>query len=161
MSLFISNRSVLLVGQVQVNGDLPPYLIPGSEYEADWRNENPRGHKIMGQRGGFATGSTELHHHSLVGDFDKVKETLDLHQHLINVRDENGWSALHEAIRTGATDIVKLLVDRGAEVNARTGKRGNGDSPLRMARKFLGEDHEITKHLQGLGAKEYRYGSEL
>jgi prolyl 4-hydroxylase len=149
-------------GQVVVNGDLPPYLIPGSESEPDWREENPRGHKLMGPSGGFATGSTELHHHSLSGDYEKAKLSLDQHEDLINVRDENGWSALHEAVRSGATDIVKLLIERGAEMNARTGKRGSGESALAMAKKYLGQNHAITKHLQEMGAMELRYnGSEL
>lgn len=147
-------------GRVAGNGDLPPYLIPGSESEPDWRAENPKGHRLTGPSGGFATGSTELHHYSLAGDYDKVKRTLDQHEDLVNVRDENGWSALHEAVRSGATEVVKLLIERGAEVNGRTGPRGYGESPLAMAKKFLGLNHDITKHLQELGAMELRYNSK-
>ena len=146
-------------GQVQTSGDLPPYLIPGSPSEKGWRERNPNGHRIMGNRGSFTTGSTELHHHILEGRFDMLKETLDKHEHLINVRDKNGWTALHEAARKGELDAIQLLLDRGAQINARTGPKESGDSPLTVAKKFHGADHEVTKLLEERGGKDFR--SEL
>jgi ankyrin repeat protein len=37
-------------------------------------------------------------------------------------RDENGWTPIHEAVRTGNSRLVKLLIDAGANVNAKTNK---------------------------------------
>lgn len=143
-------------GQVQTSGDLPPYLIPGSPSEEQWRERNPSGHRIMGKRGSFTTGSTELHHHILEGRLDKLQETLDKHEHLINVRDKNGWTALHEAARAGEVEATQLLLDRGAQINARTGPKEYGDSPLTLAKKFHGPDHEVTKLLEARGGKDFK-----
>jgi Ankyrin repeats (3 copies) len=148
-------------GQVQTSGKLPPYLIPGSPTEQEWSKMNPKGHRVMGKRAAFTTGSTELHHHALEGNLDKLKEVLDKHEHLVNVRDVNGWTALHEAIRKGETEMVQLLLDRGAEMNIRTGTKENGDSPLVLAKTYLGANHEVTKLLESRGAKEYKYEAEL
>ena len=115
----------------------------------------------MGKRGTFATGSTELHHHVIEGNLEMLKNVLDKHGHLVNVRDQNGWSALHEAVRKGETAAVELLLNRGAEMNLRTGKNENGDSPLSLAKYFLGADHEVTKLLETRGAKDTKYEAEL
>jgi len=141
-------------GQVQLTGDLPPYLIPGSTLEAEWRKSHPRGHFVMGKHGSFSTGSTELHHHAWEGDYEKMQEVLEKHADLVNVRDKNGWQALHEAVRAGTTDIVRLLLDKGAEVNRRTGKAQKGETPLELAKRFHGDSHEITDLLKARGAKE-------
>jgi Ankyrin repeats (3 copies) len=148
-------------GQVKTSGDLPPYVIPGSLSEPEWRRNNPKGHRIMGKHGSFTTGSTELHHDILEGRIDDLRATLDKHAHLINVRDKNGWTPLHEAARKGEIDAIELLLNRGAEVNARTGSKENGDSPLALAKQYHGPDHEVTKLLEARGAKEYKYSSEL
>ena len=151
-------------GQVQTSGELPPYLIPGSPEEPNWRRSNPRGHRVKGYQGSFTTGSTELHHHALSGDFEKLKAALDKHgqEDVVNARDANGWTALHEAVREGTSiEAVQLLLDHGAEVNARTGKNENGQSPLVLAKQFHGQDHAVTKLLESRGAKEYDYEQEL
>ena len=143
-----------IAGQIQLTGDLPPYIIPGSPAEEPWRREHPKGHRVLGPLGSFETGSTELHHHALAGDVDKMEKALTTQADLVNVRDKNGWQALHEAVRTGTIEIIQMLLDKGAEVNRRTGKTENGKTPLDLAKEFHGESHEITKLLQARGAKE-------
>jgi len=38
---------------------------------------------------------------------------IDKLEHLLDAKDANGWTPLHEGARAGHEDVVKLLVDRG------------------------------------------------
>ncbi len=51
------------------------------------------------------------------GDIDRVARVLDADGNLVGQRDENGATALHYAALGGHRQIVKLLVERGADVN--------------------------------------------
>lgn len=59
---------------------------------------------------------------------------------------------IHEAARGGHTDIIKFLIDRGVDVNARP--NGTGGTPLYYAKERRGSDHESVKLLQTYGALE-------
>jgi ankyrin repeat protein len=63
------------------------------------------------------------------------------------------FQPLHEAARAGYTDVVKLLVQNKADINACTG-HGNdlGYSPLEIAREALGNDHTVVSYLLSIGA---------
>lgn len=67
-----------------------------------------------------AKGSTLAH------DFaqqDQLFELIDLaedNRELLNVKDANGWTPLHEAARNGHVLIVSFLVENGADVFAKT-----------------------------------------
>lgn len=67
-----------------------------------------------------AKGSTLAH------DFaqqDQLFELIDLaedNRELLNAKDENGWTPLHEAARNGHVLIVSFLVENGADVFAKT-----------------------------------------
>ena len=57
-------------------------------------------------------------------------------QHLIdetdvNTKDERGWTALHHSVLLADNQTVMILIDNGADVNAKNGK--NGKTPLDMA----------------------------
>jgi len=45
---------------------------------------------------------------------------LKRHPSLAYDTDENGWYPVHEAARTGHLEIIKVLLDAGADVNVRT-----------------------------------------
>ena len=128
-----------LGGQVEYDGEFPPYVVKGSPEDANWRSRNLQGHRLVHNRG-FETGSTEAHHHAFSGSLDKLKDVLDRNADLVNVRDKNGWTALHEAIRAGNIETVRLLLDRGSDVNVRSGANGRGGSALWLAHTFT-EDH--------------------
>ena len=57
-------------------------------------------------------------------------------QHLIdetdvNTKDERGWTALHHSVLLADNETVMILIDNGADVNAKDKK--NDKTPLDMA----------------------------
>jgi ankyrin repeat protein len=54
---------------------------------------------------------------SLVEQFSLVRTLLSTDPNLINAPDADGRTALHWAASSGALDIVRLLIDKDAEVN--------------------------------------------
>ena len=67
----------------------------------------------------------------------------------MNKKDSNGWTPLHEGARGGHLDVVKLLVKNGANLNE---KSYSGETPLYAVKREHGEDHEVYKFLEDLGA---------
>lgn len=49
-------------------------------------------------------------------------------------------------------DVVKFLVENGADVNAKTGE--GGGTPLYLAKSYLDEDNPIIAFLESMGALE-------
>ena len=70
---------------------------------------------------------------------------------LLDYRDENDWSVLHEAVRAGELDVVVFLIEKGADVSAET---EGGFTALSLARSILYNDHAIIKYLVSIGAPE-------
>lgn len=130
----------------------------GSPEERNWRNENPNGWKVTGRVASFQTGSSEAHHLAGNGYLEDLKITLDTQEELINKQDRNLWTPLHESVagRDGNLQVVKFLVERGADVNART---IDGRTALRLSKEKHGADHPIVRFLEDIGAKDL--GPEL
>lgn len=51
------------------------------------------------------------------GDLSRVRSILDAAPHLVHERDPAGATALHYATLNGQREIVRLLLDQGAEIN--------------------------------------------
>jgi len=64
------------------------------------------------------------------GNVARIREVLDQDPALIDAVNGDGWTALHVAAFAGRVDAVRLLLDAGADVNAR-GK--DGRTPLAVA----------------------------
>ena len=58
--------------------------------------------------------------------------------------DENGWTALHEAARSGHADVLRLLVAKGADAAKRT---KYGQSVHDIARDLHDADHPAMRFL--------------
>ena len=141
-------------GEIQYGqNDLPPYLMPGTPEEENWRSRNPNGHTIMREQE-FATGSTEAHKAAMEGNIHELKRAVEVHEESINARDANGWTPLHEGVRAGNLEVVKLLLEKGSDVNARTGKEGElGGTALWWAQLQHPGDHPVVELLINHGAK--------
>jgi ankyrin repeat protein len=59
---------------------------------------------------------------------------------------------LHEGARAGQLEVVKYLVEQGADLNVKTG--GKGGSALWWAKQKLEEDHPVIAFLESYGALE-------
>mmetsp|Transcript_28509 Transcript_28509/g.39256 ORF Transcript_28509/g.39256 Transcript_28509/m.39256 type:complete len:462 (+) Transcript_28509:45-1430(+) len=70
---------------------------------------------------------------------------------LINQADENGWQPLHEAVRGGYLEVVKYLIELGADMGGMT---SNDQTPLSVGIEFLPPNHAILEYLQSIGAPE-------
>ena len=90
-------------------------------------------------------GEQALMHAAWRGHADAVKWLLD---HGAQAkREPMQWSALHYAVFAGNKEAMRLLIERGADINARS---PNGSSVLMMA-VYEGRE-ELAKTLVGLGA---------
>ena len=87
---------------------------------------------------------------------DLVREILIANPEYSLATDENGWTALHEAVRTGDLSVVKILVEEGkADINARTGINGDGESVFELALHFLQSyEHPVARYLEHMIRQE-------
>ena len=59
---------------------------------------------------------------------------------------------LHEGARSGHIEIVRYLVENGADFNAKTG--ASGGTALYYAKQKFDADHPVVAFLESLGAAE-------
>ncbi|XP_063405743.1 serine/threonine-protein phosphatase 6 regulatory ankyrin repeat subunit C-like [Mytilus trossulus] len=85
------------------------------------------------------------------GHYDTIKYLLDLNDQTLSsrvnttIKDKYGWSVLHTASVNGHTEVVKLLIDDGLDVNDTT---QIGCTPLLLA--CQNGHYDIVKHLLDL-----------
>jgi len=130
------------------NGDLPPYILPGTRMEQEFRKEFPNGWSKFYAEGEEPPVNEWAKH----GKIDKLKKAAALDVRLLWHQDENGWEPIHEAARYGQTDVVKFLVESGAGINDLT---SDGMSPYRIAIEHHGSKHPLSKYLEHIGAEEH------
>ena len=83
--------------------------------------------------------------HAQRGDVAELHALLDrVSTDFLDDGDENGWTALHEAARSGHADVLRLLVAKGADASKRT---KYGQSVHDIARDVHHEDHPAMRFL--------------
>ncbi len=132
-------------GHENETNDLPPYILKGSQTADEWLDE----HEGDVHVDTFTRGSTEAHRAVQDGDTEGLYEIISEKAHLVHAKDENGWTPMHEAARTGSIEAVKLLVEKGADVNALTEYR---ESPLYLAKTTHGNDHPLVEFFTDMDA---------
>lgn len=68
----------------------------------------------------------------------------------MNTKDASGWTPLHVASAHNDVELVRLLLNRGARVNATDNQ---GHSPLKWARETGSRD--VFTYLKNQGGKEF------
>ncbi|XP_012271761.1 tonsoku-like protein [Orussus abietinus] len=77
-------------------------------------------------------GESQLHVACIQGNMKTVERLLAA-GHPTNTRDYCGWTPLHEAVNHGFTEVAKLLLQAGADVNDPGGPMCGGVTPLHDA----------------------------
>ena len=119
---------------------------------------NPKGW-IANRGPRYDSDTTEAHISAIQKDIRSLNQVLKTNPHLVNAKDKNGWTPLHESVRSNCYDCVINLIQKGADVNAQT---VDGSTPLRYARIFhekKSHNNAISHFLQKYGAREL--GPEL
>jgi ankyrin repeat protein len=102
------------------------------------------------------TGSTEAHIHARDANLEELRRVVEVSEEVVNAQDQNGWTPLHEAVRSKDIEIVRFLLENGADVNLRTiEKDGKGGAALYLARRYVDEDDPLITLLLSYGAKHY------
>lgn len=90
------------------------------------------------------------HQLAQAGKLEDLKELLEEYPELINDVDNYGWSLMHEAGRSGSTELAAYLISKGAKLNV---KSIEGHTPLFEADRFNGPDSDIVKYLISKGGQ--------
>jgi len=133
---------------------LPPYLLQNSPEESNFREEHsdlfPSARKTQ----------TLAHLLASEGRTNELIELIEEQKHLIHATDSNGWTPLHEGARWGHVDVVKFLVEQGADIRLRS-KNGTGGNAMFYAQAEQGSEAPVVLFLQSLGARSVEPDAEL
>jgi hypothetical protein len=128
----------------------PPYIMPGSLEEENWKRRNPTGwHQASPSAAHIDT--LPAFAAAAQNDIETLAKIAADNKRSLMAKDRNGWQPIHEAARGGHKEAIEFLVSNGADINVRTHK-GTGVSPLHIALNAHDEEHPVAKYLIGKGA---------
>merc|ERR1712029_870679 len=97
--------------------------------------------------------SKNLNDAAMAGNLKEVEMRLNMGEDVNQTQFPRYTTALHDATACGRTEVARLLIKRGADVNAEDYK---GCTPLRLARRYGQE--EIEMMLEAKDAKDEQEG---
>jgi ankyrin repeat protein len=86
---------------------------------------------------------------AVFGDARELDKLLTANRSLVSVLSSDGWTPLHLAALFGRIDAARLLINKGADVAARSGN-AMANTPLHAA--AAGRSAVVAKHLMDCGA---------
>jgi len=148
---------------------VPPYVIPGSLWEEQWKEDNVDGWDQVSPNNFFL--STQwLAFYSFAlpnsvwllqlkfpwkavseGDMRVLEMLAKVKPEALVEKDANGWAPIHIAVQHGRLDVIKFLLEHGASTKDTTGPPGGIKTleriPLEISVQLWGYEHEVTKYL--------------
>ena len=122
-------------------------------YKRRMSSEEPGHQHVGGEDFGHDSEKTgtrmSLHEAAAVGDLEALKQGIAKDPSSVNAPDENLWTPLHEAARSGSLETVEFLVEHGANLGDTV---LTGASALNIARKF--KHNQVIAFLDTLGAPD-------
>mmetsp|Transcript_31574 Transcript_31574/g.65674 ORF Transcript_31574/g.65674 Transcript_31574/m.65674 type:complete len:604 (+) Transcript_31574:38-1849(+) len=141
------SNSKELENKMMQNTKAPRYV--SRESMKRWMQTHPRAKLKYRQ---FSS-SVSAHTAAALGDIEVLITLAQDDPKALEKQDENGWTPLHEAVRSGSVETIEYLVKYGLDINQRT-HGGSGGTPLWWAKILFGLDHDVVKYLQSIGAKD-------
>ena len=124
--------------RVDANG-LPPYIIPGSTFDTEWRRDHPQGWDLL----------SNVRKLIAAGDVRTLEYLAQVAPDELDKPDPNGWKPLHEAVRINMLEVTQFLVENGADPTESTHPHlENGWTPLKIAVSNHGENSPIATYLR-------------
>lgn len=130
----------------------PPYVQKDSEAAEHWKRRNPTGWHQESPSGAHVD-TIPAFQAAAQNDLIELERIAQDDKRSLLAKDRNGWQPIHEAARGGHPESIRLLLQHGADMNARTHK-GAGSTPLQIARKAHSGDHPAAQYLKSLGAAD-------
>src|SRR5213595_3912500 len=104
----------------------------GTRSTGVWVGAGREGSAMAGA-GGAVEGEKAILAASKRGDVGRVRELLAGDASLVGARDKDGSTPLHCAAWKGHGEVAAVLLEAGADVNARSQNEHYGDTPLHAA----------------------------
>ncbi|GAX27928.1 hypothetical protein FisN_21Hh278 [Fistulifera solaris] len=84
----------------------PPYLIPDSPSEMEWRLRNTKGWSLL----------RDVSLMAQKGDLSTLQFVTSIDPALLRAGDAHGWQPIHEAARFGHVNMLKWLIEQGEHI---------------------------------------------
>ena len=141
--IFLSALLILFTGCQDQNSD--PSANPGARETTNTSNT-----ARTNQVAGLSEPEAALIDAAMKGDTQRVKDLLDRKGVKVNMKDAQGTTPLALAAWFGHTDTATLLIERGADVNA---KKSSSDDSSVLALATIKGHKDIVELLKKAGAK--------